>query len=146
MSILHETMTVGLDLHLNTWHKHQQLDVKVLLNNEEIFNQTCSGGDIEIRSDEIEILEDAKQYLKVVVTGMQPSFTKIDDFGEIVDDVILDINNVYLDEIPLDHLVYKMGVYKPDYPAGVQGEQFLEHVHHLGWNGEWNLEFTSPIY
>lgn len=141
-----ETINVGLDFEITNWKDDQFLDVKVLVNDVIIYENNQTQGSIEVRAEDIEIFEDANHTLKVIVAGMKMDYTKIDIDGEIVDDVLLKIKNVYLDEIPLDNLVYEKCEYLPEYPAGVAGERVLPRVEHLGWNGTWRLEFTSPVY
>jgi hypothetical protein len=38
------------------------------------------------------------------------------------------------------------GVYTPNYPPHVQGEEKLSPHTYLGWNGVWRLDYTLPIY
>jgi hypothetical protein len=81
--------------------------------------------------------------------------TVIDQQGNIVSDMLLNIDSVEIDEIDLGSLKWTLSSYEPVYPeryraeAKKRGEELSSSVKNcvnLGWNGTWKLPFTSPFY
>ena len=141
-----ESITLGMDIEITNWKPEQFLELDVYINDILIYENKKAQGTFEIRTEEHELEEDTEHTLKLVIKGMGPEYTVINKDGEIVDDVLCIIRNVYLDDIPLDYLTYKNGVYKPEWPEGETGPAVINEQDHLGLNGEWSITFESPIY
>jgi hypothetical protein len=67
--------------------------------------------------------------------------------GEIVKDMLLNIDNITVDDISLGNLIWD-AEYHLDQPQEYQGKTIdhLDHCVNLGWNGTYILKFTSPFY
>jgi len=67
--------------------------------------------------------------------------------GEIVKDMLLNINDIIIDDISLGHLIWTAN-YKLDRPQEYQGKtvDHLDNCVNLGWNGTYILLFDSPFY
>ncbi len=67
--------------------------------------------------------------------------------GEIVKDMLLNINDIIIDDISLGNLLWT-AEYILDEPQEYQGKTItrLDHCVNLGWNGTYKLSFTSPFY
>lgn len=67
--------------------------------------------------------------------------------GEMVRDMLLNINDISIDGISLGNLLWS-GEYILDIPQQYQGRTIdkLENCVNLGWNGTYILKFTSPFY
>ena len=67
--------------------------------------------------------------------------------GEIVKDMLLNIDNITIDDISLGHLIWD-AEYLLDRPQIYQGKEIdhLDRCVNLGWNGTYVLKFTSPFY
>jgi hypothetical protein len=81
--------------------------------------------------------------------------TVLDSDGNIISDLLLNIDSVEIDEIDLGSLKWTLSQYEPIYPeryrveAQKRGEDLSSSVKNcvnLGWNGTWKLPFTSPFY
>ena len=81
--------------------------------------------------------------------------TKLDANGNIVKDLLLNIDSIEIDEIDIGSLKWTASNYTPMYPesytqhvlrTGQEIETELKNCVNLGWNGTWSLPFTSPVY
>lgn len=77
------------------------------------------------------------------------------DNGEIVDDVLLNIESIEVDDIQLGNLLWTQSDYRPNYPTSyveycatqeVKLEETIKNCVNLGWNGRWSLSFQSPYF
>ena len=67
--------------------------------------------------------------------------------GEIVKDMLLNIDDIVIDDISLGNLLWT-GEYLLDKPQQFQGKTVtkLDNCVNLGWNGTYILKFSSPFY
>lgn len=81
--------------------------------------------------------------------------TVLDSNGNIIEDLLLNIDSIEVDEIDLGSLLWTASDYRPDYPekyrskmlaAGQELPESVKNCVNLGWNGRWILPFTSPFY
>jgi hypothetical protein len=81
--------------------------------------------------------------------------TVLDSNGNIIKDLLLNIDSIEIDDIDLGSLCWTGSDYRPIYPNRYrnnilkEGKQLPESVKncvHLGWNGRWILPFQSPFY
>jgi hypothetical protein len=81
--------------------------------------------------------------------------TVLDSDGNIVSDILLNIDSVEIDEIDLGSLKWTLSEYEPTYPEIYKAEVSknneelpvsIKNCVNLGWNGTWKLPFTSPFY
>jgi hypothetical protein len=81
--------------------------------------------------------------------------TILDTNGNIIEDLLLNIDWIEIDEIDLGPLLWTASDYFPDYPKVYQAkmlaegnelEKSIKSCVNLGWNGRWVLSFTSPFY
>lgn len=93
--------------------------------------------------------------LRIEFKNKLPEDTKTNQNGEIIEDLLLNIDCVKIDEIDLGSLLWTASNYKPIYPDVYKNKMLLEgkklpetvqNCVNLGWNGSWNLPFTSPFY
>jgi hypothetical protein len=72
--------------------------------------------------------------------------TVIED-GNIVKDMLLNVDDITIDEISLGNLLWS-AEYRLDNPQEYQGKTIthLDSCVNLGWNGSYILHFTSPYY
>jgi hypothetical protein len=75
--------------------------------------------------------------------------------GNIVNDMLLNIDSIEIDEIDLGSLKWTLSSYEPLYPERYRAEakkrseelsSSVKNCVNLGWNGTWKLPFTSPFY
>jgi hypothetical protein len=100
-------------------------------------------------------LEEGNHSLEIVLQNKSDQDTVMDQKGNILSDLLLNIDSIEIDDIDLGPLVWTCSIYKPDYPKSYV--QHCESIGHnllpelqecvnLGWNGRWILSFTSPFY
>ena len=69
------------------------------------------------------------------------------DMGEVVKDMLLNIDDITVDDISLGNLLWS-AEYIPDEKQMYQGKEIdhLDGCVNLGWNGTYVLKFSSPFY
>ena len=61
-------------------------------------------------------------------------------------DMAVEIQSVSFEGMTFDRFKWA-GEYYPDYPADYPNKQpVVPHATYLGWNGRWELPFTTPIF
>lgn len=61
-------------------------------------------------------------------------------------DMAVEIESVAIEGMILDRFRWA-GRYRPDYPADYPDKKpVIESATYLGWNGRWELPFTTPIF
>lgn len=85
--------------------------------------------------------------LKIRLENKDSTDTANDENGNIINDMLLNIDNIEIDEISIGSLLWT-AEYHLDEPHEYQGETItrLDHCVNLGWNGTYVLKFTSPFY
>lgn len=92
-------------------------------------------------------LSESAHKLIIELYGKDKYQTVLED-NKIVKDQILNIDTVMFDEIDIGYLKHTHSNYYPNkeiYPHESIPVKITDCVN-LGWNGRWELEFTSPIY
>lgn len=93
--------------------------------------------------------------LSIEMLNKTTSDTVLDSDGNIIEDLLLNIESIEIDEINLGSLLWTESDYRPDYPVQYQIEMrnqgkdlpvSVKNCVNLGWNGTWKLPFTSPFY
>lgn len=76
-----------------------------------------------------------------------PADTVVDKNNNIIKDMILSVEDIVIDDISLDHLLWQ-AEYLLDRPQQFNGNTIdnLPGCVDLGWNGTYRLTFTSPFY
>jgi len=89
--------------------------------------------------------DDGEHQLRVVISGKTAEHTQIDEQGNIMNDVVINIFNVTIDGIDVDQLFHEKSVYTHDF-NGTQPEIQDTFYGVAGCNGTISLEFSTPIY
>lgn len=89
--------------------------------------------------------DDTQYLLEFHLDGKRPEHTKINDQGDILEDLLITIKDVSLDGIDIQQLVYEHAEYHHDFNGTREpiNDQFFGV---MGCNGTIKLEFTTPIY
>jgi hypothetical protein len=87
-------------------------------------------------------LPDGEYKIVVEMYNKKHGDTVLQD-GNIIKDVLLNIDSICIDEIDLDQLTWSKSIY---YPADKDAPEFVENCVNMGWNGRWELTFSSPVY
>ena len=91
-------------------------------------------------------VDEGEHTLKIRLENKTSSDTVIEN-GNVVKDMLLNIDNITIDDIDLGILRWS-AEYKLDHPQEYQGRTIdnLDGCVNLGWNGTYILKFTSPFY
>lgn len=117
-----------------------------------INDQVCISGVVDVSSNEVFYVEfDAEVVeglcsLKIRLenktdSDVQKDCYNTEDFN-IINDMLLNITSVEIDDISLGNLLYTHSSFTGDEPQ----RPVLDKCVNLGWNGTWELLFSSPIY
>jgi hypothetical protein len=87
-------------------------------------------------------LADGDHKIVIEMYGKIPGDTVMDG-DTIVNDVVLNIDSIAIDEIELDQLLWSNSEY---FPKDENAPESMIECVNLGWNGRWELNFSSPVY
>jgi hypothetical protein len=84
--------------------------------------------------------------IKIRLENKTSQDTKVEN-GEIVGDMLLNVDDIKIDDISLGHLMWNAN-YELDQQQQYQGKEIdhLDNCVNLGWNGTYILTFDSPFY
>lgn len=85
--------------------------------------------------------------LCIELLNKEQSDTVVDNKGNIVKDMLLNIVEITVNDVPLGILLHTKSTYKfkpIEFDGQVHTE--LQNCVNLGLNGRWEFEFTSPFY
>jgi hypothetical protein len=91
-------------------------------------------------------IDEGQHELKIRLENKVDTDTVIEN-GEVVKDMLLNINDIVIDDISLGNLLWS-AEYVLDHPQEYKG-QTIDHLDgcvNLGWNGTYILKFSSPFY
>lgn len=92
------------------------------------------------------VVDDNKEHeLRIEISGKHKMHTKIDEQGNIIKDVVVNIKNITVDGIDISQLFMEKVVYKHTF-NGTQPEIQDSFYGAAGCNGTISLKFTTPIY
>jgi len=100
-------------------------------------------------------VDEGDSFIKIQFKNKSDSDTIKDLDGNIVQDLLLNIESIEVDEIDLRQMLWTHSEYKPQYPLsyvkeqkkqGILLEDTKKNCVNLGWNGSWSISFTSPFY
>jgi len=102
------------------------------------FDNTYSGA--------VDISDDAAEHmLEICMQGKTAEHTKINDTGEIVDDILVAVKNLCLDDIELGHTFLEHATYSHDF-NGTQDPVTVPFAGVMGCNGVVRFKFSTPAY
>lgn len=122
-----------------------ELEAAVLLDGVIMFEDTVS----DLKKSCVISFEDSdeeKQHnLEIKLFGKSTAHTKVDEFGNIISDRTLKINNIQFEDLAIQQIFYENSVYRHDFNGTAQEveEKFFGE---MGCNGTVTLNFTSPFY
>jgi len=148
--------TLHFKIGLSSSSDTKKPEFNISINNKVFVDSKLKNNKDEIEYFEFDAeVEEGECFVCVELKNKKLHDTTLDSDGNIVDDLILNIDSIEVDEIDLDVLKWTHSIYEPKYPkhyiikAQSQGttlEKTLKNCINLGWNGTWKLPFTSPFY
>jgi hypothetical protein len=137
-----ETLKFSITLNRTYWDKLPQYSIWV--NDDKIVDDALSEDrrTVEFERD----LAEGDYLLKIRLENKTNKDTIIEN-GEIVKDMLLNIEDIVIDDISLGNLLWD-ATYILDEPHEFNGKTItqLDHCVNLGWNGTYVLKFSSPFY
>ena len=85
--------------------------------------------------------------LRIELLNKSPKDTVV-SMGNIVNDMLLNVDSIEYDGIELEHLVSTASIYRLKSPQVYNNQTITELAKcvNLGWNGYYSLPFTSPVH
>ncbi len=89
--------------------------------------------------------DEGNHELRVIMKHKDFAHSKFDADGNTVSTVSLEVTDIAIDEISLDHIMIETSTYTHNFNGG--GEQVTERFFGtMGCNGTVSLKFTTPVY
>ena len=138
-----ENLNFSISLTGTFWDRRPQFSV--WLDDHVVIQSEIAGAAEQIVSFERRVNEGAHE-LKIRLENKTTSDTVVEN-GEVVKDMLLNINDITIDDISLGNLLWS-AEYILDRPQLYKGQEIdhLDGCVNLGWNGTYTLKFTSPFY
>jgi len=130
-----ETVEIKINLSSDYWDDRYP-GARVYINNHLIFDGLIS------QPEEINWhgeLAEGEQDIVIEMYNKQDGDTVLDENNNILKDVVLNIDNIEIDEIELEQLLWINSEYTSDVGK-------INECVNLGWNGFWKLSFSVPTY
>jgi hypothetical protein len=134
----------------------KQPKIRITLNDQEQVHEQLTVAENTTQYFEFDaIVQEGDCVLGIELLNKTTSDTVLDADGNIIEDLLLNIDSIEVDEIDLGTLLWTASDYKPNYPEiyqiemSKQGKDLpvsVKNCVNLGWNGCWTLSFTSPFY
>jgi hypothetical protein len=87
------------------------------------------------------------EHIIAVELYQKDKYQTIIEDNKIIKDQVLNIDTITFDEIDIGHLTHILSNYYPDKNFyGDDIPSLAKNCINLGWNGRWELKFTTPIY
>lgn len=103
----------------------------------------CESDIVKYEELTVKLAEDQHHTLSIRLENKTNDDTvQNEDKTEIVKDMMLNIHSIEIDDIDLGHLIWQRSKFVGDDLA----RPTIEECVNLGWNGAYNLTFSSPIY
>ena len=149
-----ETLHFKIGLSGSSQVKHPAF--KILINDTEFVNSKLTGSKNKTEYFEFAApVAEGKNSLIIEFNNKSVHDTIVDSNGNIIQDLLLNIDSVEIDEIDIGSLLWTASDYRPNYPemyklktaqSGQELPESITNCVNLGWNGRWILSFTSPYY
>ena len=152
-----ETEKLKFKVGLSGTHPDKQPAFGICVNGEQkaYGNLTASVNNTEYFEFEVDLTE-GKHTLDIMLVNKKYGDTQLDENGNIINDLLLNIDSIEIDDIDLGTLRWTASEYCPSYPPPYVRSHMsknkspppaiVKNCINLGWNGKWSLAFESPFY
>lgn len=137
-----DSVDIKIKLSSDNW-SYRYPSARVYINDTVIYDNKIEQPEDVVWSGE---LEDGTHKLTIEMYGKQGSDTRTDSNGNIVEDVMLNIDSVEFEDIDIGYLKWSHSEYYPDCSGTHNAPEKLAECVNLGYNGKWELTFSAPIY
>ena len=137
---------MNLNISFDIINDYNAYDIKFLIsdNDKQTFATRLKPGVTHVNFDVPDTAED--HVLKITMSGKSWEHTKIDEQGQILEDVIIRIQNLRFDNVLLDHEIFRHCVYEHSYNDDKKVPDKHEFHGTMGCNGTVSFKFYTPIY
>ena len=139
-----EKLHVKIGVSGTFWHRRPVYSM--LLNGDKFIDHREIAGAtdvVEYVEFDVELTEGTEYKLFIRLENkVDADVVQNEDKTAIVNDMLLNIVSIELDEINLGNLIHTQSQFIGDDAV----RPVLTHCTNLGWNGTWELSFTSPFY
>ena len=148
-----EKLKFKVQLYAQYWDKPPVAEI--IIGDQSKLKQEITG--TEHNPDILEVyheLTEGQEYKFVIHRTNKDNTQTMVENNQITKDQLLCIKSIEIDEIDLGGLIYE-GLYHPEYPEPWASQQKelghtlatpIKNVTSMGFNGRWELKFTSPFY
>jgi hypothetical protein len=152
-----ETEKLKFKVGLSGINPDKQPAFRICINcDEKVYGDlTASVNSTEYFEFEVDLTE-GKHTLDIMLVNKKYGDTQLDENGNIINDLLLNIDSIEIDDIDLGTLRWTASEYCPSYPPPYVRSHMSENKSpppaivknciNLGWNGKWSLAFESPFY
>jgi len=133
-----ETLNFKIGLTATYWGRKPQYTV--LLNGTTYAEGQCDDSTLYVKFS-ADVLEDRAHCLEIRLENKTNLDTVVQG-NEIVKDMLLNIDSIEIDDIELGEVKWNKSEFRPDDP----NKPTLTRCVNLGWNGSYQLKFSSPFY
>ena len=139
-----ESLEVAVIVSGTYWDKKPQFSIWL---DDKVIIQTEISSDLPQTHKFTREIDTGEHTLRVKLENKTETDTLIIN-GEVSKDMLLNIDDIIIDDIPLGHLLWSESTFIPDKSHQYQGKEItqLNNCVNLGWNGTYILKFTSPFY
>ena len=134
---------IKLSLDIVNSSKFHNLGIELWMDREKFFDNLVSPGTHHVIYEFAE--DEADHKFKIVLKNKTDDHTIVDDQGNIIQDALIKIDNICLDEIMIDQLIYEKAEYIHD-GNGSKTIAIHKFYGNLGCNGHVQLKFSTPVY
>lgn len=137
--------SLNFDIALSGTYWSRKPEYSVSINNTEYASGTVAEHtNIEFTAD---LAKDSSHVLQIRLLNKTPHDT-VTDNGVIVQDMLLNIHSIQINRVDLGLLLWSHSRYWLDTPRMYNGQitAYLDRCVNLGWNGTYELKFSTPFY
>ena len=147
MSVEKETLHFKIGVSGTYWDKKPHYTV--WLDDQKHADATIGGHSNEVEFVEFDAgITEGSHEFKIRLENKSDRDVEKDGQGNILNDMLLNIESIEVDEIDLGQLKWSASVFTADQPKTINGEDWtvLNKCVNLGWNGTYTIKFDSPFY
>lgn len=135
-----EALKFKIGLSGTFWDKQPNFSIFL---DDSLYATGTASSNIEYICFNANLAEQLSHKLKIRLTNKSDSDTVTDTDGNIIKDMLLNIDSIEIDDIELGQLKWSLSEFLPD---DATTRPVLKNCVNLGWNGTYTLEFDSPYY
>ena len=138
-----ETLKFRIGVSGSYWDKKPAYSVLIDGVEQASYVIVADSGVVEYAEFTLAVLEDSPHLLEIkLLNKTDDDVVQSQDKTEIVKDMLLNIESIDIDDIELGQIKWHQSEFIAEDPA----RPTLKNCVNLGWNGSYQLKFSSPFY